>query len=64
MLGTSCMMDSSADRLGIAVWRAIRNASTYSPAIVNGGGKVDHMGGSIVGLRRWKTVPPACQWSA
>ena len=27
--------------------------------IVNGGGKVDHMGGSIVGLRRWKTVPPA-----
>ena len=26
---------------------------------VNGGGKVDHMGGSIVGLRRWKTVPPA-----
>ena len=28
---------------------------------VNGGGKVDHMGGSIVGLRRWKTVPPACR---
>ena len=27
--------------------------------LVNGGGKVDHMGGSIVGLRRWKTVPPA-----
>ena len=26
---------------------------------VNGGGKVDHMGGPIVGLRRWKTVPPA-----
>ena len=24
---------------------------------VNGGGKVDHVGGSIAGLRRWKTVP-------
>ena len=31
------------------------------PCGVNGGGKVDHMGGSIVGLRLscWKTVPPA-----
>ena len=26
---------------------------------VKGGGKVGHVGGSIVGLRRWKTVPPA-----
>ena len=26
---------------------------------VNGGGKVCHVGGSIVGLRRWETVPPA-----
>ena len=26
---------------------------------VNGGGKVGHVGGSIVGLWRWKTVPSA-----
>ena len=26
---------------------------------VKGGGKVGHVGGSIVGLRRWKTVPSA-----
>ena len=27
---------------------------------INGGGKVGHVGGSIVDrLRRWKTVPPA-----
>ena len=26
---------------------------------VKGGGKVGHVGGSIIGLRRWKTVPPA-----
>ena len=32
---------------------------TITGVAVNGGGKVDHMGGSIVGLRRWKTVPPA-----
>ena len=39
--------------------RSIRLLLGYAVSGVNGGGKVDHMGGSIVGLRRWKTVRPA-----